>query len=98
MKRLIHIILETGRHTHTSILITGHQLIDGQNTKTILNEATHIVFFKTNAFATIDKFLKDKQGYNKKQRDRIRNLKSRWVCLRCLYPQFVFYDHGIYIP
>lgn len=90
-------LLESGRHANTSMIITGHNIYNYKETKYILNESTHAVFFPHSNFFQIQNFLKRYIGMNTTQVRRIKDLPSRWVCLRKNYPTTIIHESGIYI-
>lgn len=91
-------LLETGRHKNISVVSTGHQLMDYKKTRTILNEATGVVFFpKSGSQYHITRFLKVYCGFSPPQIKKILSLNSRWIFVNKSYPNYVLYQHGAII-
>jgi|WetSurMetagenome_2_1015567.scaffolds.fasta_scaffold00833_18 hypothetical protein len=93
-------ILEIGRHNNIHIIVTSH-LINGndrKNTRTILNEAHTITIFpKAGGSYGIEYVLKNYIGLSMKQISKLLKLPSRSVTISKTFPQYVFYDKGIYL-
>ena len=88
LNQLKNEILETGRHTRTTILITSHLACKGNETRSILNEAHSITFFP-NSGMPIDYLLNNYMGIDKKQIGGIKHIPSRWVTFLRNYPQML---------
>jgi Cdc6-like AAA superfamily ATPase len=83
-------IAETGRHFSVSCIYTSHLPCKGNETKTILNESHNIVFFPSTLGGRSLKYLLDSYlGLDKKQIEKVKNLKSRWVCICKTFPQVI---------
>jgi hypothetical protein len=91
-------ILECGRHMNIRILCTSHILMSGNKTKQLLNESTSVVLFPQggNLYA-ITQYLKLYCGFVKGTIDKILKLKSRWVCIRKVYPMLVLHEFGCFL-
>lgn len=90
--------LECGRHMKLCILATNHFLTNFKDTRTLLNEATSVVFFpRSGSVNGIKRYLKEYAGLSPKQIKRILNLNSRWVCINRMYPNFIIYERGSYL-
>ena len=88
VQAILNSILETGRHFNVSCCYTSHLPCKGNETKTILNEAHHIVFFPSTLGGRSLKYLLDSYlGLDKQQIRKIKKLKSRWVCISKTFPQ-----------
>lgn len=96
--RIRDTLLETGRHKNISVVCTGHQLMDYKKTRTVLNEATGVVFFpKAGSQYHITRFLKVYCGFSSDQIKKILSLNSRWIFVNKSYPNYVLYQHGAII-
>jgi hypothetical protein len=90
---ILNSILQTGRHFKTSCIYTSHASTAGHSTKMILNESHVIIFFPSTSGGKMLKYLCDQYlGFNKKQIEKLKDLKSRWVAVfrkfpRCLVTQ-----------
>jgi hypothetical protein len=75
------IVLQTGRHTNTSMIFTSHLSCAGASTKMILNESHSIIFFPSAMTPHSLKYLcMTYVGLDSKQVDLIKKEKSRWIC------------------
>ena len=91
-------ILQTGRKTHTSCLVTSHLPCDGKNTKLVLYESTSITFFvRGMGGRTLDYLLKDYLGLDNEQVKKIKKIKSRAITVVKTYPQCVLGEKDLYL-
>lgn len=89
--------LEIGRHNNVYVLVTNHLLCDNNNTKRILNEAQHIVFFPhSGSIATIRRLCESYGGIDNDILKRIRKTKSRWCCIHKNYPIVISTEHEVF--
>jgi hypothetical protein len=91
-------ILETGRHFKTSVIFTSHTACNGNETKTILNEASSLTIFpKTMGNKNLKYLLESYFGLDKHEIAKIKTLPSRWVTLTKTYPPVVFCENDVYV-
>jgi hypothetical protein len=91
-------LLQTGRSQNISMICSSHVIMDRDNTKLLLTEASSIVVFpKSGNVMQIEALLKRYYGWNRFQINKFKNLPSRWAALYCRAPQYVVYEHGIYL-
>lgn len=91
-------LLKRGRHENVNVVVTGHQVTNYKDTRTILNECNYVCFFpKSGSTHGIKYMLKTYMGMNLDQINRIFELPSRWVCIHKNYPLFVLYSNGCYL-
>ena len=91
-------ILETGRHNTVYTLISTHNVTNYKETRCILLESNYtVVFPQGGGWGQIQYYLKRYLGMNKKQWTKIKKLDTHAVVIHKHYPQFVLYDHGIYL-
>lgn len=70
---------------------------DYKNTRLLMSEATHFVFFlQSGADQMYRRLLKSYLGYNERQIDYLFDLDSRWVIFRQLAPQCVITQKQIF--
>ena len=81
-------VLETGRHTRTTILITSHLACKGAETRSILNECHSLTFFMGSGM-TVDYLLQNYVGLDKKQIQKLKLIPSRWVSIFRSWPMMV---------
>jgi hypothetical protein len=89
-------ILETGRHTNSTLLITSHLACKGLETRTVLNESHQITIYLSSG-SSYDYLLTNYLGFSRKQ---IINLKSfaensRWVTIVRGFPQIIYTEKSI---
>jgi hypothetical protein len=90
-------LLELGRHMNIQVVITSHLIIGAKSqsqARTILNEMGSLTVFPGSGSASqISYALTKYYGMTKKQITQIMALKSRWVTIVKVYPQFVISAH-----
>ena len=90
-------LLELGRHYNIQVVITSHLIVGTRSqlqARTILNEMNCLTVFPGSGSAAQIKFALTKYfGMTTKQIRAIQDLKSRWVTLVKVYPQFVISEH-----
>jgi hypothetical protein len=95
---LLDQILETGRHTNTSCIITNHLHTGGRDTKRILNEAHSVVFFSHSGSARGLRYLVENYlGGDIQDIKAIKKMKSRWTCWFKNYPQIIMNEKCIWL-
>lgn len=99
VNRLLMSILEIGRHQKISCFITQHLVGTGTDLKrsrTILNETHRVIIFPagTSAHATRYFLSKHVGVSDKREIERIRQLRSRWVCIHRRYPLYYIWQTG----
>jgi len=88
-------LLETGRHTNTTVISTSHLIQNWGKTRGTLNEATSVTFFPRSSSAYyVKKFLKEHAGLSPKQIQRVLDLPSRWVTVYRSAPQYFLHEKG----
>lgn len=87
---ILDLVLETGRHTSTFVIVTSHIATNGLRTKLILTEAHSVTIFPATIGGKTMKYLLDGYfGLDQEQIKRIRRLKSRWITIIKSYPMLV---------
>lgn len=94
---ILRTLLETGRHSNTSVIITSHILLDGNRTKMFINEATAVVFFPRSNKSQAMGYLRRYAGMDEQSAREIVNLKSRWVIYMKCYPNCIIYENGTFL-
>lgn len=91
-------VCKNGRHHKISVIFCNQECRMGNKTKPILSTVTSIVIFPLNtSLYQTEKLLKDHIGMSKKQINDALKLNSRWIVINRASPQYIMYDHGIYI-
>ena len=97
LENIMNLILTTGRHTNTFVLITSHNTNAGHRTKLILIESHSVTLFLKNMGGRSLKYvLEISFGLDKQQIEKIKKLPSRWMTIIKTYPMTVLYESGIY--
>lgn len=95
---ILNMLLETGRHTNTSVIYTSHLATNGLDTKRILNEAHSITIFPHSLGGRTLKYLLENYfGLDKHQIKRIKTLPSRWVTLIKSFPMVVISEKDAFV-
>jgi hypothetical protein len=98
VQEILNTILQTGRHFKTSCIYTSHASTAGTSTKIILNESHVIIFFPSTSGGKMLKYLCDQYlGFNKKQIEKLKDLKSRWVAVFRKFPRCLVTQHSAYL-
>jgi hypothetical protein len=94
-----NMLLETGRHMHTTILYTNHIANDRNKTKKILNEMHSLTFFKNLGSSQLNYLLNSSFGFSKKEINNIRKNfnDSRWCTIFKTFPFVCMFEKSIYI-
>ncbi len=83
------VILETGRHSNTDIVVIQHQLMNNHKTKLVHFESNMVVLFPKSNFQPIKNYLKNYVGNDNVLFDKIKKIKGRWMLYSKNYPQFI---------
>lgn len=95
---ILNMLLETGRHTNTSVVYTSHLATNGLDTKRILNEAHSITIFPHSLGGRSLKYLLENYfGLDKHQIKKIKTMPSRWVTLVKSFPMVVLSEKEAYV-
>lgn len=98
IQAVIDMIATMGRHNSSSILVCSHLLTDYKRTRLFLGEANHFVVFAHGASQNqLYNLLCRYSGLDKSDVDSLRNLRSRWVCVRTIFPLTVIHENGVYV-
>ena len=95
---ILNMLLETGRHTNTSVIYTSHLATNGLETRRILNEAHSITIFPHSLGGRSLKYLLENYfGLDKHQIKKIKTLPSRWVTLVKSFPMVVLSEKEAFV-
>jgi hypothetical protein len=98
VNNILNMLLETGRHTNTSVIYTSHLATNGLDTRRILNECHSVTIFPTSLGGRTLKYLLENYfGLDKDQIKKIKKLQSRWVTLIKGFPMVVLADKEVYV-
>ena len=94
---LLNQILEVGRHTKTSCIITNHLPTNGKETRRMLNECHSITYFPSSGSKRqLNNLLEGYIGMDTKDIKKAKKLNSRWITVFKNYPQFIMGEKKIY--
>ena len=95
---ILNQLLTIGRHHNISVCNLTHSACAGQSTKLILNEAHNICIFPHGLGGRSLKYLlQEYLGLDKNQVKKLKNLKSRWVCIYKSYPMVIISEKEAYV-
>jgi len=95
---ILNMILETGRHTNTSCILTYHMATNGLETKRILNEAHSVTFFPHSLGGRSLKYLLENYfGLDKDQIKKMKKLPSRWVTIKKTFPMVCLSEKDAFV-
>ena len=98
VRQILEMILQTGRHTNTSVIYTSHLANNGNETKIILAECHSLTIFPTTLQSRSFRYLLEQYfGCDKDQQRKIKELgkKSRAVSIIKTNPMIVMSDNYI---
>lgn len=101
LKRISNQIMELGRHHNISFCYLSHLSCKGHETRTILNECSHITLFPAHMNAYNFKYITEHYiGLDKRQRLELLDLgrKNRSITYIKTYPPVIFSGKKAYIP
>lgn len=94
---LLNQILEVGRHTKTSCIITNHLPTNGKETRRMLNECHSITYFPASGSKRqLNNLLEGYIGMDTKDIKKAKKLGSRWVTVFKNFPQFIMTEKDVY--
>lgn len=98
IRQILIKILQTGRHAKISCIYTSHLLTNNVQTKDILNETHTIVIYPSGlAQRNLEYLCTSYLGFDKKDIERIKKIKSRWITFYKSFPIVVAYQTGFFI-
>ena len=91
-------MLEQSRHYKTHLICTTHILMNGQQTRRLLNEGSKYVLFPNSNAHQISNFLQKYIGLQKRSVDRFltEDRESRWKMISRDYPLYVVSTKSVY--
>jgi Cdc6-like AAA superfamily ATPase len=96
--QILNAILETGRHTKTSVCISNHLPTAGKDTRRVLNECHAVVYFPHSGSAKALKYLLTEYlGLDKTSMSKIKKLKTRWACIFKNYPTIAMTEQNMWL-
>jgi hypothetical protein len=96
LRDLLGKLLNTGRHTGTSVIYLSHIACNGIQTKAILNESHSITFFNNSLGGKAKKYLLGNYfGLNNKQIDCLDDIEGRAITILKSYPMVLISEKKI---
>ena len=95
---VLNMLLETGRHTNTSIIYTSHLANAGVDTKRILNESTSVTIFPVNMGNRSLKYLLETSfGFDRHETESCRHIEGRYLTIFKSYPQVLMTENEVWL-
>jgi hypothetical protein len=95
---LLNNLLETGRHTYTSVIYTTHIANAGLETKRILSECHSLTVFPlTMGNNSLKYLLESTFGFDKKEIQQVKNITGRWITIFKTYPTVLMTENECWI-
>jgi energy-coupling factor transporter ATP-binding protein EcfA2 len=96
--QLLNALLETGRHTKSSICISNHLPTAGRDTRRVLNEAHSVIWFPHSGSGVGTKrLLCDYLGLDKDLNKKLKKMKTRWACYFKNYPSICMTERNMWL-
>ena len=96
--QILNALLETGRHTMSSICISNHLPTAGKDTRRVLNECHSVIWFPHSGSGVgMRRLLIDYLGLDKDLISKLKKMKTRWACLMKNYPQIIMTERSIFL-
>jgi len=96
--QVLNALLETGRHTKTSVCISNHLPTAGKDTRRVLNEAHSVIWFPHSGNGVgMRRLLIDYLGLDKLIIKKIKKMKTRWACLFKNYPTIIMTETSMFL-
>jgi predicted AAA+ superfamily ATPase len=96
--QVLNAILETGRHTKTSVCISNHLPTAGKDTRRVLNEAHSVIWFPHSGSGVgMKRLLCDYLGLEKDINKKLRKMKTRWACYFKTYPSIIMTEKNMWL-
>ena len=94
---LVNDLMTNGRKKNIWVVYLTHILLNGNQTKIVLNESNKVVFFNGGGKRQNINFLKTYAGMQTPEINLLTTLESRWVCLSRKIPRYVIHEKGIFL-
>lgn len=95
---LLDDMCKNGRHHRIAVIYCNQECRQGIKTKAILSTVTTLVIYPKNAsIYQTERLLKDHVGMSKIQINDALKLNTRWEVISKACPQYIMYEHGIYL-
>jgi len=96
--QLLNALLETGRHTKSSVFISNHLPTAGKDTRRVLNEAHSVIWFPNSGSGVgMKRLLCDYLGLDKDINKKLRKMRTRWAVYFKNYPGVMMTERNIWL-
>jgi Cdc6-like AAA superfamily ATPase len=96
--QLLNALLETGRHTKSSVFVSNHLPYAGKDTRRVLNEAHSVIWFPNSGSGVgMKRLLCDYLGLDKDINKKLRKMRTRWACYFKSYPNIIMTERCIWL-
>jgi hypothetical protein len=91
------ICLETGRHKNITTLCISHIILNGSQSKKMLNESDQVVVFPRSNMNAIKNLVVRYYGFSKDDVNYLKHIgeKSRWTCIKRSFPTCIISENNI---
>ena len=87
---------EVGRSpSNITTIAVHHVILANDKTKIILNESDEVVLFPKSNFSAISNLCKRYYGFGKDELNYLKNVPSRWVCVKRSFPTTIISEQEI---
>ena len=97
IQRFRDAVLETGRHYNETAICVSHIVLNGPQTKRILNECDRVTVFPRSNFSAISNLCRRYYGFEKDVLNWIKNVPSRHVTIKRSYPTTLITENAVKI-
>jgi len=96
---LLNSVLQTGRHSRTTVIFTSHLATMGKDSKIILAEAHSVVLFPATMGARNLKYICEQYfGLSPEEVKKLKKLEGRWVQINRTYPKSILSEKYACLP
>lgn len=96
--QLLNALLETGRHTKSSVFVSNHLPYAGKDTRRILNEAHSVIWFPNSGSGVgMKRLLCDYLGLDKDINKKLRKMQTRWAVYFKSFPGIMMTERCVWL-
>jgi len=96
--QVLNALLETGRHTKSSVCISNHLPTAGKDTRRVLNESHSVIWFPHSGSGVgMKRLLCDYLGLDKNINKKLKKMKTRWAVYFKSYPSIMMTEHNMWL-
>jgi hypothetical protein len=90
-------VLETGRHYNETAVCVSHVILNGNQTKRILNECDRATVFPRSNFSAVSNLCRRYYGFEKDILNWMKNVPSRHITVKRSYPTTLITENAVKI-